>query len=112
MTSAAEALEKAARDYAKLVGRLRKAHAVESSHLSSATASHTTCAVLDEAADAITALRERVARLEGALKPFALYVRETVADEYLITSLAWTTGEHRRARAALTNPEPGCGGEE
>lgn len=47
----------------------------------------------------------RIEALEAALRPFALDLKDHVPDDQLIDTVAWTAGEHRAAKAALT-PEP------
>ena len=75
--------------------------------------------LMDQAADALTALQARVGELEGALKPFAEACAESDEGTPHDNTTAWETGmamgvtygDFRRARALLTPPAPHSDGE-
>lgn len=65
------------------------------------------CSTLQNAIIAMSAQHAaRIEALEAALRPFALDLKDHVPDDQLIDTVAWTAGEHRAAKAALTPEAP------
>jgi len=89
-----------------LIERLREAAANERVYAQEQDFWHEE--ILTEASDEITALRDRVAALEGALRPFADYrgsdeFLKSAEDCGICAGASFTAGQYRAARALLAN---------